>query len=208
VRLLVRLDRFELPLASAAGAVARLKGSALRKLDRYAVVGGPDWIEGVVPVAGALTPVEVRHFDADEEDEARAWIARPAGAPDEPDEEHLEPAARLVASSRPDLVAVAVDGRLTEADYQTVITPALEAALAHAPAIDLLVRFDDFEGVSLGAARRDALLARHARSLRRVALVDAPGWMETLAGTMGSLLPTSVRTFRREADARAWLDAS
>ena len=53
-----------------------MKTDALKKLERYAVVGGPDWMRSCVSVAGALAPFPVRHFQT--EDAARAWLAASA----------------------------------------------------------------------------------------------------------------------------------
>ena len=77
-RLLIRVDQFEMPHASAfahqLAGISRFFGP----IERYAVVGGPGWLRGYAAVAGALAPFPVRHFE--DEDEARAWIASPATA--------------------------------------------------------------------------------------------------------------------------------
>ncbi len=44
------------------------------KLDRYAIVGGPDWIGGMASVIGALLKPEIRSFDLDEQVEALDWL--------------------------------------------------------------------------------------------------------------------------------------
>ncbi|KPP85842.1 STAS/SEC14 domain-containing protein [Erythrobacter sp. HL-111] len=46
----------------------------LRHCERYAVVGGPDWLRAMAGTFGALVKPEVRTFDLDEEDEALAWL--------------------------------------------------------------------------------------------------------------------------------------
>ncbi len=44
------------------------------KLDRYAIVGGPDWIGGMATAIGKLLNPEIRTFDLDEQDEALEWL--------------------------------------------------------------------------------------------------------------------------------------
>lgn len=46
----------------------------LKHCDRYAVVGGPDWLRALAGSFGALVQPEVRTFDLDEEDEALRWL--------------------------------------------------------------------------------------------------------------------------------------
>jgi hypothetical protein len=55
-----------------------MKRSFLEHMDRYAVVGGPAWLKTTLNSLAPLFRVEIRHFEADEEAEAWAWIgARP-----------------------------------------------------------------------------------------------------------------------------------
>ena len=49
----------------------RMKLGLLRELDRYAVVGGPDWLKGWLKLWQPLMRLELRHFE--EQDEAAAW---------------------------------------------------------------------------------------------------------------------------------------
>jgi hypothetical protein len=51
-----------------------LKRRALRAVDRYAIVGGPRWLERCVAGARALWKIELRHFDAADESAAWAWL--------------------------------------------------------------------------------------------------------------------------------------
>ena len=60
-------------------------------------------------------------------------------------------------------------------------------------------------GFSLGAARKDAALAKHLGRLRRVAIVSGPGWFTSLVDGLGALAPGEVETFEDEDAARTWL---
>ncbi len=73
VRMLARLHgwpSFEMGLL-AERETWRMKLAALEHVERYAVVGGPDWLGGYVRTLNPLFRVEVRHFP--EADEAAAW---------------------------------------------------------------------------------------------------------------------------------------
>lgn len=56
-----------------------MKLGMLRRIERYAVVGGPRWLEKWVPTLDRLLPAtEVRHFPPDSEEAAWTWLeARP-----------------------------------------------------------------------------------------------------------------------------------
>lgn len=53
---------------------AESKAQFTKRLDRYAIVGGPDWLENVAETFGSLIDTEVKTFDLDEEEEALAWL--------------------------------------------------------------------------------------------------------------------------------------
>lgn len=55
------------------------KIDSMKRVDRYALVGGPDWMKTLVLGLASLFPFEVRHFDSDDEEEAWNWLrAQPA----------------------------------------------------------------------------------------------------------------------------------
>lgn len=55
-----------------------MKRGFLEKLDRYAVVGGPPWLRSTLNALAPLFRIEIRHFEAEDEEAAWAWIeARP-----------------------------------------------------------------------------------------------------------------------------------
>jgi hypothetical protein len=80
IRLLGRIDHMG---GIAAGAITEsgllpLKRKLLRKVERYAIVGGPRWVSRYVGFIRPWTKIEVRHFDSAAEDEAWTWLeARP-----------------------------------------------------------------------------------------------------------------------------------
>lgn len=73
VRMLGRFRNFRMPEPRAVfdSDYFRMKLSALRKIERYAVVGGPAWFRNYISLVAPLLRFEVRYFEAD--DEAAAW---------------------------------------------------------------------------------------------------------------------------------------
>lgn len=52
----------------------KMKFEAVKHLDRYAIVGAPNWLQGYISTMDTLIKPELRTFDADEQDEALAWL--------------------------------------------------------------------------------------------------------------------------------------
>ena len=81
IRLLARIERLGglVPGAITRSGLLPWKQSLFRKVERYAIVGGPAWLGRVVRVARRMSGIEIRHFEASGEHEAWLWIgARPA----------------------------------------------------------------------------------------------------------------------------------
>jgi hypothetical protein len=208
--LLVRVYDFALPrFGAVSSSLARVKAEALRRIDRYAVVGGPEWTAGLLKVVAPLLPQAARHFARGDEAEAWTWLGGAAEgaapAPASPD----EPSIEVVPTERPDLLAFAIAGHLTADDYERTLTPRLEEALRATDAVDLLLRFDDFDGMSFGAMKEEAGLVSFVDQLRRIAVIGGPDWMAAAAKALAPLLPLNARFFAAddEAAAWAWLDA-
>jgi len=53
----------------------RSKMGLINEIDRYAIVGGPDWLGGTAQVMGALIKPKIRAFDLDDQDDAVTWLS-------------------------------------------------------------------------------------------------------------------------------------
>ncbi len=51
-----------------------VKLEALRHVERYAIVGGPDWLQGAAKMLNPLFRMDVRHFTMDDENDAWEWL--------------------------------------------------------------------------------------------------------------------------------------
>ncbi|MEP0548167.1 MAG: STAS/SEC14 domain-containing protein [Rhodothermales bacterium] len=211
-RLLVRAEDFDGVRPGAFTAeLPHMKQEALRRIERYAVVGGPGWLVGLVRAFAPLLPMEVRHLEADEEAEAWAWL-REASATSESTTESsaAAPGIEEIPTTSRSTLAFAVTGPLTAADYERTFTPRLKEVARGHDAVDVLLRFDDFDGMTLGALKEDASLVTFVDQLRHIAIVGGPAWMAAASKALAPLLPLDARFFAAddEAEAWAWLDAA
>lgn len=75
VRVLGRFTALSLPEPGGIDAeFVKMKLSALARVERYAVVGGPPWLAGILAALAPLLKLEMRHFGAGEEAEAWGWL--------------------------------------------------------------------------------------------------------------------------------------
>ena len=153
--------------------------------------------------------VQVRPFAPSQRDEAMAWVSQP---PDTAENDRSEPSpgptrsVRLIKTTRPELVAFEVDGKITREDVGDLIAAFDEAMKAH-ERIRALVRVRGFDGVTRDALRHEGLWSVKMRGLRQVeryALVGGPAWMETVAGWLTPVVPIKTRHFAESEEAAAW----
>ena len=112
-------------------------------------------------------------------------------------------------NSSNNIVELAVEGKLTEADFDGVIAQ-LKADIAKHGKLRLLEELRSFEGMDPIALWKDLKQVRLVDNISRVALVADQKWMRTLAEAAGSVVSAEVKSFERSqiTEARAWLSAA
>lgn len=82
VRLLNRIKHFGgiNPAIFGQGGLVSMKLAAMKKVERYAIVGAPGWMCRIIDTLNPAFPdLDMRTFPADQEDEAWAWIGAEPG---------------------------------------------------------------------------------------------------------------------------------
>jgi hypothetical protein len=181
----------------------------LHRFSRVAVVSSREWVRTITQVQDRILPfVDVRSFPASEREEAMGWVsnlpmgAEPSGT--EGSSEHRS--VRLLGTTRPDVVAFEVDGRISGQDMHDLVARFDEALTTHEH-LRVLVRVVAFDGVSLEALRAESLWSAKMRGLKQIeryALVVGPDWMERIVQRSTPLLPIKTRYFDREEERLAW----
>ena len=109
------------------------------------------------------------------------------------------------------VVGVSATGEVTHEDYQNVIIPAVEQALAQKDKIRFLYHLGpDFSGFKAGAMWDDAKLGlAHTRAWERVAVVTDVEWIRKAMRAFGVLIPGELKVFPNSelAAAREWIVA-
>jgi len=80
IDLLIRLTGYEGVdwTAAFSESMLSMRSKSLKKLRHYAIVGGPLWIQASIILMQPFLSIELRAFEADEENEAWEWLsARP-----------------------------------------------------------------------------------------------------------------------------------
>jgi hypothetical protein len=111
-----------------------------------------------------------------------------------------------------DVVGAEGVGEVSAHDYETVLIPAVESALANHEKIRLLyVLGDRFDGISGGAAWEDAKLGiEHLRAWELMAVVTNVEWIGHALKAVGWMIPAEIRVFptSQRAAAEAWITGS
>jgi hypothetical protein len=219
---LVRRDRItlyaEIAISSMTpGAFARDLGYGLRHLGelhrfaRVAVVTEQEWVRRIAQVQGRILPqIEIHTFASGERDEALTWVSQPITT-GEPEAAPAPPSVHLIETTRPDVIAFEVNGRIRRDDTHLLVR-AFEQALDGYERLRVLVRIMNFDGVTLEALREEGLASVKMRGwwqVERYALVGGPAWMAAVTGWVAPLTRIQTRHFEaaREEDAWRWLEA-
>jgi len=103
----------------------------------------------------------------------------------------------LLQNMSPNVVAVSASGQVTGEDYETVLVPAIEKALATHEKIRLLYQLGpEFKKFTTTALWDDAKVGfHHLTDFERVAVVSDVGWIVTMVKGIGLTLPCELHTF-------------
>ena len=109
------------------------------------------------------------------------------------------------------VVAFRAKGKVTGQDYETVLIPAVEAAVKEHGKIRLLYHIgDEFSGFEAGAMWDDAKVGlKHFTAWERIAVVTDVDWMRNLARFFGFVMHGHVRVFKNDqySEAEDWIKA-
>lgn len=107
------------------------------------------------------------------------------------------------------LLGFEVSGTVSANDYETVIIPAVDAAVAEDRKLRLLYQVTpEFEKFDFGAIWEDARVGlQHYTSWDRIAVVTDVSWLRSAVSAFGFMVPGQVRLFDNDQieDAKNWL---
>ncbi len=108
-----------------------------------------------------------------------------------------------------EVLGIRATGRITAADYETVVVPAVENRLRRHDRIRLLYYIGpEFEGIDAHAVWDDAKVGlMHLGAWERMAVVTDVEWIRAASRFFGFMMPAEVRVFdnARLDEARDWI---
>ena len=114
-----------------------------------------------------------------------------------------------IQTSAGNVVAFLAKGKVTGADYENVLIPAVEAALEKYDKIRLLYQLGpDFTGYEAEAVWDDTKIGmRHLTHWEKIAVVTDVDWITNSVKAFGFMMPGDVQVFSNEqlAAAQAWI---
>lgn len=118
---------------------------------------------------------------------------------------------KVMPESQGNFLYVEATGKLTDADYKTVLIPHVEAILADHEALRVLFVMDEhFEGWELGAMWDDTKFGTaHRNDFEKAAVVGGPKWMSWCISLSEHFMKGEAKAFPlgELEQAKAWLDA-
>lgn len=109
-------------------------------------------------------------------------------------------------------VAVACEGHITRQDYEKVLIPRVNEALARHEKVRIYYEIGpSFSGFEAGAVWEDTKVGlEHLSRYERMALVTDVPWIRLAVGAFRFLMPGRLRLFGlgEAEDARAWIKAA
>lgn len=116
-----------------------------------------------------------------------------------------------IAGLPPGILGFRASGRVSAADYETVLIPAVEAAFGERQRQRLIYQVGPgFEAFEPGAMWDDMLLGmRHFMGWERLAVVTDVAWLRSATSFLAFMIPAQVKVFG-EAEleaARDWISA-
>lgn len=104
------------------------------------------------------------------------------------------------------LLGVRVSGKLTKAEYDSILLPQLAKLFKAHGQLNILIYMDEaFEGWDLEAAWEDASYGlRHQADIGKLAVVGGPAWVHWGIKLSGFLMKGEIRIFPSDQLADAW----
>lgn len=110
------------------------------------------------------------------------------------------------------IVAVTCEGQVTRADYERVLIPRVNEALARHGKVRLYYEIGSaFSGIDAGAVWEDTKIGlEHLSRWEKLALVTDVQWIRLAVGAFRFLMPGRLRIFdtSQTEEARAWIKAN
>jgi hypothetical protein len=172
----------------------------LGRFGRIAVVSDQAWVRAAARIESALLPnIGYEVFDIDQREQALAWVEGRESRP-------RDAGIHVVETSRPDVLAFEIDGKLTRRDLEAV-AERFSAAMAGKAPTRVLGRISRLDGAELGGLVDDDLIRMKFAALdsvERYAIVGGPAWLAGWVSIIDRLAKAEIRYFQLREEASAW----
>lgn len=164
-----------------------------------AVVADAEWVRTISAAADNLLSAKVKAFELAQIEAARAWLLT-APAP------KLESGLEYRNNDDNNIVEIVVEGKITAADFDHLITKANADFEKHGK-LRVLEEVRSFEGMGPIAFWQDLQQIQRINDVTHAAIVIDAKWMRTVAEAIKGLYPFELKVFELDQieAARQWL---
>ncbi|NJN23327.1 MAG: STAS/SEC14 domain-containing protein [Acaryochloridaceae cyanobacterium RL_2_7] len=173
--------------------------SHVNDFTHVAVVANAEWMRTIAVAAGNILSAKVKAFEPSQIEESRTWLSN---AP----ESHHESGLTYTNNLENNIVEIVVEGKITAADFKTLIAKA-DTDFAKHGKLRILEDIRSFEGIDPMALWIDLQQIRRINDVTHVAIVVDVKWLRTIAEAMGGIYLFEMKVFERSQieGARTWL---
>lgn len=106
----------------------------------------------------------------------------------------------LIENMPDSIIGYRYEDEVTAADYETVVFPAVDAAVKKSKDLKVLCQLsENFKGFKLGALKDDMEIGlKYFKDWKKIAFVSDKEWMNHAVKAFGFLVPARVRTFENK----------
>jgi hypothetical protein len=172
----------------------------LDRFDRVAIVSDQSWVRWASRIESALLPgISYRSYTLKEREQALDWVK---GRDDLP----YGHALKIVPSTRPDVIGIELNGRLTREEVGQFARE-LNKSRQEQPLKAVLLNFRSLTDFDPGIVADGEYLRMKLGllgELERYAIVGGPGWLKAWVELLRPLLRLELRLFPEGAEGAAW----
>lgn len=106
----------------------------------------------------------------------------------------------LIKNLTDDIIGFRYDDEVTAEDYETIVFPAVEAAMKKNKDLKVLLQLGNtFKGFKLGAMKDDMEIGiKYFKDWKKIVFVSDKEWMNHTVKAFGFLMPAKVKSFENK----------
>lgn len=171
----------------------------VNKITHAAVVADAKWMRTFAEATNSVLTAKIKAFEPSQVEAARIWLS---AVPNPSQVSAIE----YRSSDESNIVEVVIEGKITTADFNQLISLSKADITKHGK-LKVLEEIRSFEGIEPMALWQDLQQVALAEHFTHAAIVTDVKWIQTLAAASDAIFPMKIKVFSpfQLEEARTWL---